>query len=389
MHKFASRIDTLAPSPTLALDAKVKALLQQKKNIINLGIGEPNFDTPTHVKKAAVLALKKNITHYTETAGILSLRHAIVEKLRKDNNIAYTPSEIIVGSGSKQILYEALQVLCDFGDEVIIPIPTWSTYVEQVKLAGGKPVLVTLKPPFKLTAADVEKKLTKKTKILMLNSPTNPTGAIIDLTELEKIAHLAIKHTIWVIADEIYEKIIYGTKTKSLAALNNKIKDQTITINGVSKAYAMTGWRIGYAAGPIDVIKAMTTLQGQLTSNASSIAQMAAAQALTGNQKPVEKMRKEFEKRRHLVIKGLTKAGLTFTKPEGAFYFFVSVENLLHKHMKTSEDFCNKLLEEENVALVPGEAFLYPKYFRLSFAASMHDLTTSMKRIARFVKKYA
>lgn len=385
MRHFAARIQTLTPSPTLALDAKIKELIKQKKNIINLGIGEPNFDTPNHVKRAAVQALKENITHYTETQGLLKLRMAIAQKLQKDSNILYAPSEIIVGSGSKQILYEALQVLCDENDEVIIPLPTWGTYVEQVKLAGGIPVFVPLNPPFKLTTKDIEKKVTKKTKMLLLNTPANPTGAIIDVIELKKIAKLAVRHNMWVIADEIYEKIVYGNSTTSIASFNKQIKEQTITINGVSKAYAMTGWRIGYAAGPEGVIKAMTTLQGQLTSNASSIAQMAAIAALLGNQKPVEQMRKTFEKRRTLVSNGLIKSGLSFTKPEGAFYVFVSVEKLLGKDIQTSEVFCSRLLKEEHVAVVPGEAFLYPGYFRLSFAASKEDLVEAMKRIKRFI----
>lgn len=385
---ISKRVQQLKPSPTLGLDTKVKQLQAEGIFVVNLGLGEPDFVTPWQIRRAAITAIKTGFTHYTATAGIPELREAICKKLSEKNGLAYHPSEIAVGVGTKQLLYHAFQVLCEAGDEIVVPVPTWSTYLEQIKLSGARPVLVSLKPPFRLTVEDVKKRITSKTKVILLNSPANPTGAMIERKQLIKIAKLAVEKGIFVISDEIYEQITFGKKHHSIASLGKKIKALTVTINGFSKSYAMTGWRIGYAAGPKKIIDAMVVLQGQTTSNTSSIAQPAALAALTGSQRPVELMRLEFARRRGYLIGELLKIKKTLIPPDGAFYFFVSIKQLLGGRFKSSAEWCQKLLEEEKVAVVPGEAFMYPGYFRLSFAASLADIKEGVKRIRNFMKKY-
>lgn len=385
---FAKRMQTLLASPTIGLDNKAKAMKAQGIPVVNLSAGEPDFETPEHIKKAAIQALNAGFTKYSDPQGLLELRQAIANKLHKENTIVYDPSQIVLGIGSKQILYSIFQVLCDPGDEVIIPIPAWLTFVEVAKLAGGKPILVKLQPPFKITAKDIEKAITQKTKIILLNSPSNPTGAMIDKKELKKIAELAVKKKLWIIADEIYEKLIYSTEPVSIASLNDKIKERTITVNGFAKSYAMTGWRLGYAAGPIDVIKKMATLQVQSISNVPTFIQKAGVVALTAEQTSISLMHKEFSKRRNFLVKEFAKMPkISFTEPEGAFYFFVSIEKLLGKKYKTATEWCDALLEKEQVAVVPGDGFLYPGYFRLSFAASMENLKLAVKKIKHFIEK--
>lgn len=386
IRMFSKRATLLEASATIAIDVKAKAFKKKGIPVINLSVGEPNFQTPENIKKAGVDAIKKGFTFYTAPEGILELRQAIAQKLKKDNKLDYDSSEIIVGSGSKQLLYIAFQVLCDKGDEVIIPLPAWSTFSEQVKLASGKSIFITLPPPFKLTANDIKKVLTPKTKILLLNSPSNPTGMMIAPEELKKIADIVVKKKLLVITDEIYEKLVYTQKHISLASLNDEIKQRTITINGVSKAYAMTGWRIGYAAGSKEIITKMKALQSQLLSHASSISQVAAVEALVGDQSSVEMMRKAFAKRRTFCLKQL--AGikeLSVTEPDGAFYLFISIEKLLGKQYPTATAWAEALLDKEKVALVPGEAFYYPGFIRMSYAASDEDLEEAFKRIKRFI----
>lgn len=379
-------IKSLSPSPTLTLDAKVKALQANGEKIINLCLGEPDFDTPKHIQKSALKAMQDGFTHYTVTAGILELREAIVKKFTTENGIEYEANQIIVGMGSKPLLYLTFQTILNPGDEVLVPVPTWNTFVEQIKLTGAKPKLIKLQPPFKLTASEVEQQITKKTKLLLLNSPANPTGAMIDKKELKKIAELIVKHNIYVLADEIYEKITYGEKHVSIASLNKKTRDLTITTNGFSKSYAMTGWRIGYAGGPRDIISGMVSLQGQLTSNVVSFVQKAGITALNDEQSSITKMVREFAKRRKFVINELKKIpDLSWKEPEGAFYFFISVENLLGKEYSTSEQWCSNLLEKHKVAVVPGEAFFFPGYFRLSFAASMEEISQGLQGIKKFI----
>jgi len=384
---FSKRVQKLSPSPTIAVDVKAKAFKRQGVPVINLSVGEPNFKTPGNIRKAARLAVDKEISFYTQPEGIEELRFAIVEKFKRDNKLSYDISDIIVGVGGKQLLYSAFQVLCDKGDEVIIPLPAWNTFVEQVKLADGKPVLIKLKSPFHLTAADIKKVLTPKTKILLINSPSNPTGAMIDPEEMKKIADLAIKNNFFVISDEIYEKLVYAQKHVSIASINEKVKQQTLVVNGVSKSYAMTGWRVGFAAGPKEIIAKMKSLQSQMLTHVPNISQIAAVEALTGDQTSVETMKKAFAKRRAFCLRELRKIkGFSFAEPEGAFYFFVSVEKLLGKKYPTSSAWAEALLEKEKVAVVPGEGFFYPGYFRMTYAASDEDLQEAMIRIKRFVE---
>ncbi|HSA83995.1 MAG TPA: pyridoxal phosphate-dependent aminotransferase, partial [Patescibacteria group bacterium] len=368
------------------LDNKAKALKAQGIPVINLSAGEPDFDTPKHIKQEAIDSLLSGETKYSAPQGLPEIRKAIADKLHKENNIEYDPSQIVVGIGGKQILYSIFQVLCDQGDEVIIPVPTWLTFVEQVKLAGGKPVLVKLTQPFKVTAQAIEKALTKKTKIVLLNSPSNPTGAMVDEKELQKIADLVVKHNLWVVADEIYEKLTYLSPHRSIASLNEKIKARTITTNGFAKSYAMTGWRLGYAAGPKEIIEKMTNFQVQTISNVPVFIQRAGVAGLTGDQSSVATMHKEFTKRREFLIKAFGEiTELSFTNPEGAFYFFISIEKLLGKKYKTATEWCDALLEKEHVAVVPGDGFLYPGYFRLSFASSLGDLKKAVEKIKKFI----
>jgi len=293
-----------------------------------------------------------------------------------------------VGVGAKQILYNIFQVLCDKGDEVIIALPAWNTFVELVKLTGAKPVLITLKPPFKLKASDIKKVITPKTKVLLLNSPSNPTGAMIEPEELTKIADLAVKNNIFVISDEIYEKLTYTQKHISIASLNEKIKERTITVSGLSKSYAMTGWRVGYAAGPSEIVAKMKALQSQLLAHTSSISQKAGVEALNGDQASVVMMQKAFAKRRTYCLKQIGKIpSLSVNEPDGAFYLFISIEKLLGKKYTTATAWAEALLEDEKVAVVPGEAFFYPGYIRFSYAASDEDLVEAFVRIKRFIEK--
>lgn len=384
---LSERTKKLLPSPTLSFDLKAKDLKAKGQDIINLTLGEPDFNTPLHIKKAAIKAINKNFTHYTETAGIFELRKAISEKFLKDNKIFYKPHDIIVGTGSKQLLYTLFQVILNKGDEVLVPLPTWTTYVEQIKLAGGKPIFIKLSAPFKLTLNDIKNKISLKTKAIVFNSPANPTGAIIETQEMRKIAEFLANKNILIISDEIYEKIVYGKRQTSPASFSKLAQEHTVTINGVSKAYAMTGWRIGFAAGPTKIIEQMVNMQGQITSGTNSIAQKATVVALNEKNSSISQMTQEFVRRRNIIYKKLIKIkGLKVINPDGAFYFFVSIEKLRGRRYKTSAAWCEALLEKEKVAVVPGEAFLYPGYFRLSFAASLDLLEEAVKRIERFIK---
>ena len=387
--KLSKRALKISASPTLALNAKVTQLQTEGQVVINLTAGQLDFPTPTHIKRAGIKAIKDNITRYTPTAGILELKEAVAEKLSRISQIPTTPSQVVVGVGSKQLLYHAFQVLCNPGDEVILATPTWTTYVEQIKLAGAKPKLIKLKSPFILTAEKIKSGLSKKSKAILINSPANPTGAVIPRGELKKIARLAVENSLAVVTDEIYESFCFKKPHVSIASLNKQIAKQTITINGVSKAYAMTGWRVGYATGPSEIIQKMVAIQSQTTSNTSSISQMAALKALTGSQESVKLAREKLLKRRDFLIDELSKlSGLKLVKPEGAFYFFVSIDELLGGKYKTSEEWCQALLKNEGVALVPGEAFLTPKYFRLSFATPMTELKKAVKGIKKFIESY-
>jgi aspartate aminotransferase len=388
MTIISQKIKVLTPSPTMALDAKAKALQKEGKPVINLTAGEPDFETPDVVKQAGIKAITDGFSHYTQPEGIPELREAISNKFFIDNNISYDPSDIIVGVGSKQLLYTAFQVLCNPGDEVILAVPTWTTFIEQIKLAGATSKIITLQPPFQLKASDIEPLITQKTKVLLLNTPSNPTGMMIQKDELIKIADLAVKYNIFVIADEIYEKLIYHNTHTSIASLNEKIKQRTLTTNGVSKAYAMTGWRIGYAGGPKEIINAMKSLQSQLISNPTSISQKAAIAALKSDPSIVEQMRKAFEERRKAGLAMIeTIPNVSITPPNGAFYFFISIKQLLGGKYQTATAWCADLLAKKHVAIVPGEAFEYPGYVRISYAVSQDNLLLALQRIKEYIEE--
>ncbi|TDX58947.1 pyridoxal phosphate-dependent aminotransferase [Orenia marismortui] len=391
--KLSSRVNQIANSPTLAITAKAKALQEEGREIIGLGAGEPDFATPKHVKEAAIKAIEEGFTTYTATVGILELREAICDSCKEERGVDYNSNQVIVSSGAKSSLFNAIQALVEVGDEVILPAPYWVSYPEQIKFAGGIPVVVETSEDnsFKMTAKDLKEAITAKTKAVIINSPSNPTGAVYSKEELEEIAQVAIEEDIFVISDEIYRKISYSNKAVSIASLGEEIKDRTLIIDGVSKAYAMTGWRIGYAVGPEELIKAMGRLQSHSTSNANSIAQKASLAAIAGSQEATNKMLEAFEARRDLITDGINKiTGITAVKPEGAFYLFANIKGLLGKTIDNEEivddyKFVELLLEKAGVATVPGSAFGMPGYIRLSYAASDEDLKEALNRINQFL----
>jgi aspartate aminotransferase len=363
----------------------------QGYDVVDFGVGEPDFDTPDNVKEAAIKAIRSGFTKYTPASGTDELKEAVLEKLRKDNGLEYERSQIIISCGAKHSLYNIAEALFDPRDEVIIPSPYWVSYPDQVLLNDAKPVIVktTEKEGFKLSAKKLEKAITKKTKALILNSPSNPTGLAYDAKTLEEIAEIAVKRKIYVISDEIYEKLIYdGFRHVSIASLGPEIKNMTIVVNGVSKSHAMTGWRIGYAAGPKDVITAMANIQSQSTSNPASISQKAAVEALRGPQDFIGTMNVEFDKRRRYMVDRLNKMnGVSCLMPVGAFYAFPKISSSFGrrttngKTIKNSADLAVYLLEDAKVALVSGDAFGAKDYMRLSYATSMETIVKGMDRI--------
>jgi aspartate aminotransferase len=392
---IAKRALAIKPSPTLATAAKAKAMKAQGIDVVDLGVGEPDFDTPDNVKLAGIKAIQSGFTKYTPAGGIDELKEAVIEKFKKDNGLQYEKSQVLISCGAKHSLYNIAEALFDPGDEIIIPSPYWVSYPDQVLLNDANPVIVetTEDERFKLSAKKLAKSITKKTKALVLNSPSNPTGLAYDKQTLEDIAALAVKHNIYVISDEIYEKLIYdGFMHTSIASLGAEIKDRTIVVNGVSKSYAMTGWRIGYAAGPKDVITAMANIQSQSTSNPTSISQKAAAEALRGPQDFIQTMNAEFDKRRRYMVERLNKiTGITCLMPVGAFYAFPRVSSLYGKSVngkviKNSSDFSAYLLEQAKVALVSGDAFGADSYIRLSYATSMENIRKGLDRIETAVQ---
>lgn len=386
--RIAARMAAVGASPTLAITAKAKALQAEGKNIVSFGAGEPDFDTPEPVKDACIEALKKGFTKYTAAGGIPELKKAIAEKLKRDNGLEYKPSEVIVTCGAKHALYAAILCVVDDGDEVIVPVPYWVTYPEQVRMAGGKPVFVETseKDEFKLRPEAIEKALTPKTRAIILNSPCNPTGAVMDKADLEAVAALARARGIIVISDEIYEPMIYdGRKHFSIAALSG-MRDLTIVINGASKGYSMTGWRIGFAAGPGHVIAAMDAQVSHSTSNVTSFAQKGAVAAYALPATVVATMVKAFDERRIEITRLLNEIpGVRCLKPGGAFYVFPNVEGTYGTHngvkISSSEDLTNYLLEKAYVAVVHGEAFGAPGFLRLSYATSIENISEGVKRI--------
>ena len=390
--KLAKRVAALTPSSTLAITAKAKELKEAGHDVIGLGAGEPDFNTPEHIMEAAVKAMHDGHTKYTPSGGLATLKQEIIKKFQRDQQLDYKPSEIIVCVGAKHALYTLFQVILDEGDEVIIPTPYWVSYPEQVKLAGGVPVYVEglEENEFKITPQQLEQVITDRTKAVIINSPSNPTGVIYTKEELQALGEVCLAHDVLIVSDEIYEKLIYGGHEHiSIAQLSPELKKQTIIINGVSKSHSMTGWRIGYAAGDADVIRAMTDLASHSTSNPTSIAQYAAIAAYSGPQEPVEQMRQAFEQRLNIIYDRLVQIpGFSCVKPQGAFYLFPNAKEAATMTGYESVDaFVEALLEEAKVALVPGSGFGAPNNVRLSYATSLDLLHEALDRIDTFMKE--
>lgn len=388
---LADRVQTLSPSTTLAITAKANELKAQGIDVIGLGAGEPDFNTPQNILDAAVDSMNKGLTKYTPAGGLPVLKQAIIDKLARDNNLTYKPNEIIVGVGAKHVLYTLFQVLLNEGDEVIIPIPYWVSYPEQVKLAGGVPVYIegTATQNYKITADQLAAAITEKTKAVIINSPSNPSGMIYSKEELAEIAKVAEEKDILIVSDEIYEKLVYnGVEHFSIAQLSENIKARTIVVNGVAKSHSMTGWRIGYAAGNIDLIKAMTDLASHSTSNATTTAQYATVEAYNGSQEAVETMRQAFESRLEAIYPQLAAIpGFKVLKPQGAFYLLPDVAEAAEKTGYANvDDFAKALLEEANVAVIPGSGFGADTTIRLSYATSLEILEEAVRRIKNFVE---
>ncbi|MGG2972399.1 pyridoxal phosphate-dependent aminotransferase [Geobacillus stearothermophilus] len=392
--KLAKRVASLTPSATLAITAKAKELKAAGYDVIGLGAGEPDFNTPRHILDAAVRAMNEGHTKYTPSGGLPALKAEIIKKFARDQGLEYEPAEVIVCVGAKHALYTLFQVLLDEGDEVIIPTPYWVSYPEQVKLAGGVPVYVEglEQHDFKITPEQLKQAITPRTKAVIINSPSNPTGMIYTAEELKALGDICLEYGLLIVSDEIYEKLIYGgAKHVSIAELAPELKAQTVIINGVSKSHSMTGWRIGYAAGPKEIIKAMTDLASHSTSNPTSIAQYAAIAAYSGSQDPVEEMRRAFEERLHIIYDKLVQIpGFTCVKPQGAFYLFPNARKAAEMAgCRTVDEFVAVLLEEAKVALVPGSGFGAPDNVRLSYATSLEALETAVERIRRFMEARA
>lgn len=390
---LADRVAGLAPSPTMALDAKTKALMSQGLDVVNLTAGEPDFDTPEQIREAAQEAIRHGDTRYTAVGGTARLKAAIVDRIHQDTGLSYAPEDVLVSVGAKHSLYNAVLSLTNPGDGVLLPVPYWVTYPEQIRLAGGQVQLVNILAEHQgvLTREDLERAIEPNSRGLILNSPSNPSGAVVGRANLEAIAAFAKEHDLWVISDEIYARLVYdGVKALSIASLPG-MQERTILINGVSKAYAMTGWRIGYAAGPSRVIKAMANLQSQSTSNPSSISQAAAETALTGPQEPVEEMRREFDRRRRYAVSRIqSMPGLQCHEPKGAFYLWVSMaptigRTIRGRRVTTADDLGLLWLEEANVSVVPGSGFGVSDHFRMSYATSMERLTEGLDRMEQLL----
>ncbi|MBR0277290.1 MAG: pyridoxal phosphate-dependent aminotransferase [Clostridia bacterium] len=391
---ISEKAKRITPSPTLAIDSKYKEMKANGEDAVGFGVGEPDFDTPSYIKEAAVAAMMAGQTKYTPAAGTMELRKAVADKFLRENGISYQPTQIVVSNGAKHSLMNAFLAILNAGDEVLIPSPYWVSYPEMVKLADGVPIAVKTREDndFKATVADFEKALTPKTKAIILNSPSNPTGMVYTEEEIRKIADFAVKNDLYVISDEVYEHLIYEGKHISIASLGDEIKERTITINGVSKTYAMTGWRIGFAAANDKIAKAMASIQSHGASNPNSIAQAATVAALRGGLSEVEKMRGEFEKRRDFFVDAINATdGVSCRKPQGAFYIMMNLDGVLGKSyngekIKNSDDFARLFLETEKVAVVPGTGFDAPNYVRWSYAVDIDSIKEGVKRLRHFLE---
>ncbi len=388
MSIVSNSLKRIKPSPTIAVSQKARELKAAGKDVIGLGAGEPDFDTPDNIKKAAIEAINKGETKYTAVDGTPALKKAIVGKFKRENNLDYLTEQISVGTGGKQIIFNAILATVNPGDEVIIPAPYWVSYPDIVLLAGGTPKIVKCSENnnFKITPSELEKSITNKTKWIIINSPSNPTGSGYNQKELEALGEVLKKNkNVFILSDDIYEHITYDDFKFFTIAQIKELKERTLTMNGVSKSYAMTGWRIGYGAGPKDIIKAMAKLQSQSTTNPSSISQAAAVEALNGTQDFIKTRAESFKERRDFVVKYLNNIkGLSCLKPNGAFYVFPNCQKLLGKKLKTDKEFVEKLLEEALVAVVQGSAFGLDGYFRISYATSMDNLKKALERIKSF-----
>jgi aspartate aminotransferase len=400
MFLQAKRLDVVEPSPTLAITARANALKADGKDVVGFGAGEPDFDTPEHIKEAARVAMNKGLTKYTPVSGTVSLKDAVIEKFKRDNHLNYDRKNIIVGVGGKQVIYNFFMATLNPGDEVIIPAPYWVSYADIVRLAEGIPIIVqtSLSNNFQITPDQLKKSITPKTKVFIFNSPSNPTGAAYSKKDIEALCDVLNKHKLIILSDDIYEKVIYdGFEFYNPAMLSNEIKEKTFVINGVSKAYSMTGWRIGYGAGHPEIIKNMDTMQGQSTSNATSIAQAAAEEALKGNQECITDMVNAFDDRRKKIVSALRSIpGFECNMPQGAFYVFPYIDKIYEwdkfkallkgkESVPKSKIFCDYLLEKYEVAAVPGVAFGDDNALRLSYALGQSAIDKGVERISKMV----
>jgi aspartate aminotransferase len=382
--RISERARNAAPSPTLGITARFKALQAQGIDVVGFAAGEPDFDTPEHIKAAAVEALGRGQTKYTPSSGTPALREAICEKLERENGLTYQPNQVIVSAGAKHSIYNLFQAVLDPGDEVIVPVPYWVSYPEQVKLAGGVPVYVDAPESngFQVTAAAIAEKVTPRTKLIVVNSPSNPSGAVVGEAELRRIAALAVERDLGVLSDEIYEHLTYGRKHVSIAAFGPEIRERTFLVNGFSKAYSMTGWRLGWLAGDAEVVAAMGRIQDQSTSNPTSFAQAGGVAALRGPQDCVEEMRRAFEQRRDTIVARLNAMpGVSCVQPDGAFYVLPNVSGLTGGRFPDGDALAEHLLAEHRIAVVPGSGFGLPRHVRLSYATSMEAIEKGMDRL--------
>ena len=385
--ELANRVKKVSPSATLAITSKAKRLKSEGKDIVNFGAGEPDFDTPEFIKNVAVESIKSGFTKYTPSTGIPELKKCISQKFKRDNSLDYPPEQIAVSCGAKHSIFNTIFSLLNPGDEVIIPLPYWVSYPQMVRLCGGEVKFIPTKQTggFKIKATDLRKSIGRRSKLLILNSPSNPCGSLYSKQELQAVAEICTKHSLYVISDEIYEKIIFDDNIHtSLASINKEIFDLTVTVNGISKAYSMTGWRIGYIGGPEDVIKGVAKIQDHSSSNPNSIAQKAAIAAISSCEDFSSTMCNEFQKRRDYIISRLDKMKkITYFKPQGAFYVFCNIS----KTKLTSLEFSSRLLEEELVAVIPGIGFGLDEYVRISFATSLSEIKKGMDRIEQWEKQ--
>lgn len=384
----------ISPSVTLEITAKAKEMKAKGIDVISFGAGEPDFNTPENIRKEGIRAIEEGLTNYTPASGITELKEAVCAKFRRDNNLEYSPENIVISNGAKHSIFNALLAILNPGDEVIVGVPYWVSYPELIKIAGGKPVYIKTieENEFKFTVEDLEKVKTNNTKAIILNSPSNPTGSIYNRKELEAIAEWAVRNNIFVISDEIYEKLVYDDDHISIASLNEDIKKLTIVINGMSKAYSMTGWRIGFLAADKEIAKVISNIQSHTTSNPCSISQYASVVGLNGDQTAIEEMRKQFEERRNYMVDAVNSiSGISCRKPKGAFYIMVNIKELKGKTIRgvkinSSLDLARVLLDEGKVAVIPGIGFGDDDYFRLSYATSMKNIKEGLRRIKEVIE---